>query len=393
MFKNLDPTYIKFFIYKLSFRRNFIPLLSIYFLSLPNTTANQIGIFTGIWFIASFLLEIPSGYIWDTFWHKKTLLLWKILQILSMVCYLLWWIVDYPISFSFFVFWSIFQTVSFAFASWTSQAFFHEILDDQWKWKEYTKIMWKIGANVSLISVFFIVLLPFLTKIDIKLPFLIWLWFDIIGLFALSLIPNPRKFDKIWEEKDIFTLIKEAHDSRAIHVSTFLWIIIWFSIWENAFRNVYLEDLWYPIVFIGFVMWFSRIVWFLVWQNIHKIEKYINMRKYFFFELFLFPIFYLMISYFNNPYVVWLLFSIIIWYWWGRTPLMHQYLLENHVKDKNYKATILSIKWQISNLISILVIFLLWFFMSISYKVWYTVYFISLFLSLVLAFNWIYKKQ
>lgn len=38
----------KFFLYLLSQRRNFIPILSIYYLTLPDTTANQIGIFTGL---------------------------------------------------------------------------------------------------------------------------------------------------------------------------------------------------------------------------------------------------------------------------------------------------------------------------------------------------------
>jgi len=38
----------KFFIFSLSQRRNFIPLLSIYFLTLPNTHANQIGLYTGL---------------------------------------------------------------------------------------------------------------------------------------------------------------------------------------------------------------------------------------------------------------------------------------------------------------------------------------------------------
>ena len=46
MFQKLNSIQGKFFIYLLSNRRNFIPLLSIYFLTLDNTTANQIGIFT-----------------------------------------------------------------------------------------------------------------------------------------------------------------------------------------------------------------------------------------------------------------------------------------------------------------------------------------------------------
>jgi hypothetical protein len=38
----------KFFLYLISQRRNFIPILSIYYLMLPDTTANQIGVFTAL---------------------------------------------------------------------------------------------------------------------------------------------------------------------------------------------------------------------------------------------------------------------------------------------------------------------------------------------------------
>lgn len=77
----------KYFLFELSQRRHFIPILSIFFLTLPNTTANQIGIYSGIGFIVSFFLEIPSGYVADMFGHKKTLVLSKILMIISMTAF------------------------------------------------------------------------------------------------------------------------------------------------------------------------------------------------------------------------------------------------------------------------------------------------------------------
>ncbi|MBT3728924.1 hypothetical protein HOG27_02375 [bacterium] len=39
---NFKLTNLKFFLFDISTRRNFIPILSIYFLTLANTTANQI---------------------------------------------------------------------------------------------------------------------------------------------------------------------------------------------------------------------------------------------------------------------------------------------------------------------------------------------------------------
>ena len=64
MKKELQANIWKFFILIVSNRRNYIPILALYFLSLPNTTAQQIGIYTGIGWFAGFILEIPSGYIY-----------------------------------------------------------------------------------------------------------------------------------------------------------------------------------------------------------------------------------------------------------------------------------------------------------------------------------------
>ena len=64
-------------------RRNFAPIIAIFFLTLPNSIAQQIGIYSGIGFLAGFLLEIPSGYLSDTIGHKKALILVGIGFILS----------------------------------------------------------------------------------------------------------------------------------------------------------------------------------------------------------------------------------------------------------------------------------------------------------------------
>ena len=74
----------KLFFFVLSQRRNYIPILSIYFLTLPNSTAQQIGIYSGIGAIAGFLLEVPSGYISDKMGHKSALVMAKIFMLLGL---------------------------------------------------------------------------------------------------------------------------------------------------------------------------------------------------------------------------------------------------------------------------------------------------------------------
>ena len=85
--RDINSNLWKYFVFILTSRRNYIPILSLYFLSLPNTAANQIGIYTGIAWLAGFFLEIPSGYLSDKFGHKKTLILAKFSIIISTLLF------------------------------------------------------------------------------------------------------------------------------------------------------------------------------------------------------------------------------------------------------------------------------------------------------------------
>jgi hypothetical protein len=55
----------KYFLIQLTGRRNFVPILAIYFLTLPDARAHQIGLYTAIGYGAAMLMQIPSGFIAD----------------------------------------------------------------------------------------------------------------------------------------------------------------------------------------------------------------------------------------------------------------------------------------------------------------------------------------
>lgn len=69
-------------------RRNFIPILSVYYLTLPNATASEIGFYTGAGFLASFIFNIPAGIIADRFGYRRTIIFTKILLIASSTTFL-----------------------------------------------------------------------------------------------------------------------------------------------------------------------------------------------------------------------------------------------------------------------------------------------------------------
>ncbi len=387
--KNL---YLKLFLYLISQRRNFIPILSIYFLSLPDTLANQIWIYNGIWFIASFLLEIPSGYFADYFGHKKTLILSKLFQLCSIIFYIIWNFVNTNYIFFLFTLWSVFQAIWFSLFSWTTTAFISEILKKK-RWKvRFSKFIWKLRWNVSLVSIPIILFLPFLTSINIIMPFLWALIIDIIWFIWLLLLPSPKNNIKIKEKKNIIVLFKNSKKSKVLWLSISIWVIIWFFIGSGSFRGVYLESLGFPVAFIWFVMWGSRLIRFIVWQFIHKIEKIFTIKQYFFIEIFIYPLSFFAFAYFSNPYLVWFLFSIIIWYQHWRKWVMDSFILKN-IKDKNYKATMLSIESQINALAWILVSCFIGFIMQYSYKLWHIVLWILLFIILLINYFYTFKRE
>lgn len=281
---NLKSNIWKFFLYILTNKRNYITILSIYFLTLPNTTTNMIGLYTGIGNLASFLLEIPSGYFADRFGHKKTLILAKVLMLFSTISF-----ISIQNLYG-FILGSIFLSVSLAFSSGTASAFMYETLESLNLKKDYSKLMGRIRGNVSFISMILIILLPFLTKINIVLPLIISLFFDIIGIIISLTFINPIKHKKVDKNKikSILEIFKHLRVLNFFPFAIFTGSIGGFIMGEVAFRYIYLESLGYPIILVGVVMGFSRFVWFFVGRYAYLLERYFRIKDLLLFELFFF---------------------------------------------------------------------------------------------------------
>jgi len=379
---NLEKNIPKLFFYSLSQRRHFITLLSIYFMTLPNSTANQIGLYSAIGLLVSFFLELPSGYISDNFGHKKTLILSKMFMTLSMISFIIgdsfWW----------FALGSAMLSTSFAFNSGTFSAFLHDTLEGMGKEKNFSKIRGKIGANVSLVSMFLIITLPFLTQIDILLPFYINLIFDIVGLFIVFNLKNPKKEITINKNnrRKIISILSEAKNLGVLPFSIFSATIIALTYTSSIYKEVYLVDLGFPIIFIGTVMGLSRFVWFLMGHNLEFLKKMFSMKNLLIFEIIFFTFSFMLISYLKNPYFVGFIFIIMIGYMWGRTPIFEEFTLNNYTKDKNYKATILSVNGQLSFMIKFVFTIIVGFIMGISYPAGFLFIGLLMFLILTISF-------
>jgi len=354
----------KYFVYTLTQRRSFYTLLAILFLTLPNSNAKQIGIYAAAGSFASFLLEIPTGYFADRFGHKKTLVISKIVMILSTLCFI------FANSLVYFVVGSILLSASFALMSGTQEAFVHNTLIALKREKEYTKIMSKLVANVSLLSGLIIVLLPFLTKYSMLLPFYITLITDLIGLGVIitSVVPSQKFRAEDYSIKSFFRAIKQGASPGFYSLSMLVGAIGGFITADTNYRYVYLTSLGFPIILVGFVMGLSRFFWFIVGHSAHIIEKKLGIEKMLLLEIIFFPLCYFLTVLSNNPYFIAFVFSLYVGYFWGRKQIITNHFLTKFIKNKNYKATMLSVSSQIENIYEFVAAFSIGFVMRISYK-------------------------
>ncbi len=111
-----------------------------------------------------------------------------------------------------------------AFMSGTGSSFLRDTLTALGRKTEYKKVSSAMRANVSLLSVIFIVGLPFLTQYDIRLPLAIGLAFDVIGLIASFFLFSPSKEGgeiQSHNAKSIKELIKEVRGTAFFPLALF----------------------------------------------------------------------------------------------------------------------------------------------------------------------------
>lgn len=134
---------------------SFCRFISAYYLTIPDTTAQTVGLIFLAGNLAGFLFEIPSGYISDKFGHKETLVLAGFLMLVSSSFFLL------ATDVVFLILGSAFMSIGQAFRSGTFSAFMHETLRGLGKEDQYTEIMGKVRSAGFGVPIIFAVLAPF----------------------------------------------------------------------------------------------------------------------------------------------------------------------------------------------------------------------------------------
>lgn len=357
-----------------------MPLLSIYFLSLPFAEARLIGLYTALGTLAAFLFEIPSGYLSDRLGHKKVLILAKVCMLVSTLAFIVagnfWW----------FVVGTVGLSLGFAFSSGSLDALLHETLLVVKKDKQYARVRARMSANASLISAFIILSLPFLSSFNLRVPFIVFLAFDVFGLFVtLSLFAPPQELAVFKSFRSLFHDIKKAPLKGFYPVVFFGAFVSSAFLIISPFKEPFLQELGAPVVLVGVIMGVSRFVWFFFGRNIHLIEKYLAHNRIFIFELFFFPFIFVLASLMHNPFLFAFLLIVAIGYRYGRESYLVHLLIEK-ISNKRYKATMLSVYGQTEKILDTVLLLPVSFVMGKSFALGFFVVGIFLFTVLFVTY-------
>lgn len=347
---NVKSNIWKFYVINLLHRRNYYPIVAIFFLTLPGALEHQIGYYSIAGYIASFLLEIPSGYVSDKLGHKNAVLIGLLLLLLTSVFFAI------GTSLIFFILASICLSGGFAFLSGSREALIHETLIDLGREKDFSKILSKMSAIGSFASIFLIVLIPLTTKINIRLPFLIYIVTDIITFILALTLKSPKITFEISQKKNFFNVIGDFKKSKLLYVSLFEGLIFATMFASGNYTTVHLNNLGLPLIFIGVTMALSRFFWFATSTLFSKLSRELTLKEILIMDMLYYIPFFAAMFFLKNLYVAIVLVAFAGGYKFSRMFLIKSHIVSDYVKDKRYKATIISIHSQISSLLQILFI-------------------------------------
>ncbi len=376
------PSHLRtYFVVLLTARRNFIPILSVYYLTLPSTDAAQIGLYTGLGFLASFFLNVPAGMLADKYGYRRTLIFTKILLLSSSLSFV------FADGFLGFILGAVLGSLGAdAFMSGTGSSYLRDHLDMRGLGSEYKKISSRLKGDISLLSIGLIIALPFLTHFDIRLPLMIGAGIDLIGLIASFFLPETHSTarksasDSDTPKKSLFALLRELKGGLFLPLAAFSGCATGFLLSDAVYRIPYLTSLGYPIIFAGVTMGLSRFVWYLVGRNIDFFLQF-RPQTLLKFDIALFTGFYLLATFVTNPYILAVWIILMLGYFWGRSEIYNDMFFE-HMPDPSYKATLLSLRSQFANIIMVVFTVSIGFAMAYSYRLGFGIMGVALFVTL-----------
>lgn len=332
-------------------KRPYMTFLTIFLLTMPNATAQTIGLLTLVGQIIGFLFEIPSGYLSDKIGHKNALIIARTSMFFSTACYV----------FANNIYWffggAILLAIGTSFISGTSAAFIHETLVSLGKDGRYAEIMGKMRSIGFAIPIVLILVLPIIAETSFRWAFSLMLIIDLIGLLmALSLV-NPSTREKI-KEVDLknFSIILVGF-FKTKWAKYVLLTAIAFGLAFGAtagFKNPYQEMLGFSLTMLGILWATSRVFISLLLLINGKIHRLLTFNQFITLQILIYALSFIGIGLISNMWIVACIFILTTTTMFGFGAARSQYDLE-FIGKSDSRATLLSIKAFMNNVFAGLV--------------------------------------
>lgn len=388
--KSIENNIWKYAIFLITNKRVWVSIIAIYYLTIPDIDTMGISYIILAGNIAGVLFEIPSGYWADIIGHRKTLILSRVLAIISSGFYLfsnnIWQLIAG----------SVFLSLSVAFTSGTGTAFLRETVNAIGKKEQYPKIMGRIKSIGFAFPLLLSTFIPFLVSINMKMPFIIGLIIDLIGFFvALSFIEPSIKEEKI-KELGILNLkpiLIESYRIGFLKYSVYMGILGGLIFAIGNYRGPYQQSFGIDIALFGIFFTAGRLFASIVLWFSGSIQKILTMKAFFLLQSVLYVIIFFILGLTSNAWIAVGLFALQNGLKWGLTEIEDSYFI--HLIDKSsFKATILSIGSQLQQIIGgIAGLFVGFLLANLGYKNGFLAFAISFGIIMLLSYIVVFVKE
>jgi len=299
--------------------------------------------------VAGFLfLEVPTGTLADLIGRKKTILFGAFLMLGSKIMLV--------IAVSPFYIWisNILWMISLSMRSGADSAFLYDSLKEDGRENEYKKIQGRAFSYLLLTTAFCSLPAGFLSKINLRLPFILSVPGVLISCFIAFLFKETKRTEKysVKRQKELLKLsmlfVKNHKKIKWIIIFATLISVsskIWFFSYNPYFELVNFDLKYYGVMFF----FFNAIAWFFSRQA-HILEKKTGEQFAIASMVLLIAMPIILMGVFVSKIMVSMTFlqNIVRGF---RKPFIEGFL-NHHIKDSNHRATVLSLESAAAGLVS-----------------------------------------
>jgi MFS family permease len=328
----------KYIVFNVTSARVYMPIIAIYLLTFDDIELTAIGGILATVYLAQFVIEVPSGYISDRIGHKTTLIITRVLFLLSSICFIVG-------GFELAVLGALAFGIGLAFVSGTLTAFMQETLEGLGRMHEYAKVIGRAQSTYLALSALLLIGIPATFALDVRAPFLIALVLDIIGLLVTLSFAVPEQSEQTQEVglHNFASNVREAWSRGLVGVTVLTSLLFGIVLGTRTFQDAYQTDIGVSVIYLGALFALSKLVAAAIMRSpIHTLKNKLSFRQFVTMVAVVLLLIVFVLGLANNMYMVAAAFVLCTGVFWGVLPVFVHYKLDL-ISDSSHKATLLSI--------------------------------------------------